>query len=80
MMVAIGLLVFMDEGKKMKMKTRYLILFIIDVLLIILWPIAVAAMTPAKWYAFIAGACWMSDCIDVVKHWKGYKAYKAMGE
>lgn len=63
----------------MKMKTRYLILFIIDVLLIILWPIA-AAMTPAKWYAFIAGACWMSDCIDVVKHWKGYKAHKAMGE
>ena len=63
----------------MKIKTRYLILFIIDVLLIILWPIAVAC-SPAKWYAFIAGACWMSDCIDVVKHWKGYKAYKAMGE
>jgi hypothetical protein len=63
----------------MKMKTRYLILFIIDVLLIILWPIA-AAMTPAKWYAFIAGAFWLSDWTDAVRHWKGYKAYKAMGE
>ena len=57
----------------MKMKTRYLILFIIDVLLIILWPIA-AAMTPAKWYAFIAGAFWLSDWTDAVRHWKGYKA------
>lgn len=63
----------------MKKKTRYLILFIIDVLLIILWPIA-AAITPAKWYAFIAGVCWLSDWIDAVRHWKGYKAYKAMGE
>lgn len=65
----------------MKKQTKYLILFILDVLLIILWPIAAAmTMTPAKWYAFIAGAFWLSDWTDAVRHWKGYKAYKAMGE
>ncbi len=59
------------------MKNKYLILFIMDVLLIILWPIAVAA-TPYKWYAFLGGACWMSDWSDAVRHWKSYKSYKAM--
>lgn len=61
------------------MKNKYLILFVIDVLLIILWPITIA-LTSAKWYAFIVGACWMSDWTDAIRHWKGYKAYKAMGE
>ena len=63
----------------MKKQTQYLILFILDVMLIVLWPIAVAC-TPVKWYAFVAGAFWLSDWYDVVRHWNSYKAYKAMGE
>ena len=63
----------------MKRQTKYLILFILDVLLIILWPIAVAC-SPVKWYAFVAGAFWMSDLYDVVRHWKCYKLCRDMGE
>ena len=63
----------------MKKQTKYLILFILDVLLIILWPIAVA-FSPAKWYAFAAGAFWLSDWYDAVRHWKGYKLCRDMGE
>lgn len=63
----------------MKEQTKYLILFIINVLLIILWPIA-AAMNPAKWYAFIAGAFWLSDWYDAVRHWEAYKLCRDLGE
>ena len=63
----------------MKKQTKYLILFILDVLLIILWPIAVI-FTPAKWYAFAAGAFWLSDWYDVVRHWEAYKLCRELGE
>lgn len=63
----------------MKKQTKYLILFILDVLLIILWPIGVAC-SPVKWYAFLGGALWMSDWHDAVRHWEGYKLCRDIGE
>ena len=61
----------------MKESTFYLIMFIIEVFLIILWPVMMllgAYTNP--WVIFIIGAFWCDDIYSAIRHWKEYKFYK----
>lgn len=65
----------------MKTSTKYKILFGMDIFLIIVWPIwAITAPAAATWLAFLAGAIWVTDIYDAVRHWKEIRYYTKMGD
>ena len=61
----------------MKESTMYFIGFIIDVMLIILWPIMVFSYVyTSPIIIFIIGALWCDDIYSAIRNWKKYKFYK----
>ena len=65
----------------MKNSTKYKILFSLDILLIVMWPIwLITAFTAATWVVFLAGAIWMTDVYDAVRHWRKIHYYTKMGD
>lgn len=67
-------------GRKEHMKTSkwYLVLIIIDVLLLIGWPISLLCLGPGfpNFLAFLIGVVWFSDFIDLKSHIVKYKEHK----
>lgn len=66
----------------MKTSKWYLVLVIIDVLLLIGWPISLLCLGPGcpNFLAFLIGIIWCSDFYDLRSHWRGYKVHKTMEE
>ncbi len=60
----------------MKTSKWYLILIILDIILLIMWPIAAFIATYPTWLAFLVGAIWYSDIYDLIRHIIKYKEAK----
>lgn len=53
----------------MKNSTWYLILILLDILLIIGWPVFIFTLTSIpSWIVFLVGAVWYSDINDLCRH------------
>lgn len=64
------------NNKKMKTSKWYLILIILDIILLIMWPISLFTITYSAWIAFIIGVVWCSDFYDLGRHIIKYKEHK----
>lgn len=61
----------------MKESTKYLILFIMDIFLIIAWPtLVLAGAYSTPFVIFMIGALWCNDIYEAFRHWANYKFYK----
>ena len=63
-------------NKKIKTSKWYLVLIILDIILLIMWPISLFTTTYPVWLAFLVGALWCSDLYDLGRHIVKYKAHK----
>ena len=64
----------------MKRSKLYLILVIIDLILLIGWPICLLGWGAPGWACFLVGIVWCNDFHDLFSHWRAYKAHKTMEE
>ena len=64
----------------MKRSKLYLILVIIDIILLIGWPICIIGLSVPGWVYFLVGVVWCSDFYDLRSHWRAYKVHKTMEE
>lgn len=64
------------NNKKIKTSKWYLVLIILDIILLIMWPISLFTTTYQAWLAFLVGALWCSDLYDLGRHIINYKAHK----
>ena len=55
----------------MKTSTKYLILFILNLILVFAW-LAVAFFHTSHVWLFLCGAMWWSDVADIVPSWVKY--------
>ena len=62
----------------MKTSTKYLIAFILNLILVFVWP-AVAFFHTSRVWLFLCGAMWWSDLADVVPTWVKYQNAKEEG-
>lgn len=60
----------------MKKSKWYLVLLILDITLIIGWPIAMFTAVAPNWLAFLIGAVWCTDFYDAYRHYVNYKEAK----
>ena len=64
------------NNKKVKTSKWYLVLIILDIILLIMWPVSLFTTTYPVWLAFLVGAVWCSDLYDLGRHIVKYKAHK----
>lgn len=64
------------NNKKVKASKWYLVLIILDIILLIIWPISLFTATYPAWLAFLVGAIWCSDLYDLGLHIAKYKVNK----
>ena len=55
----------------MKTSTKYLISFILNLILVFAWPVGAFFHTSHVWL-FLCGAMWWSDVADIVPTWVKY--------
>lgn len=63
-------------NKKIRTSKWYLVLIILDIILLIMWPISLFTTTYPAWLAFLVGAVWCSDFYDLYRHYLNYKEAK----
>ena len=64
------------NNKKIKTSKWYLVLIILDIILLIMWPISLFTTAYPAWLAFLVGAVWCSDWIDLKNNIVKYKEHK----
>ena len=64
------------NNKKIKTSKWYLVLIILNIILLIMWPISLLTTAYPAWLAFLVGALWCSDFYDLGRRIVEYKEYK----
>lgn len=64
------------NNKKVKTSKWYLVLIILDIILLIMWPVSLFTTTYPVWLAFLVGAVWCSDFYDLGRDIVKYKEHK----
>ena len=64
------------NNKKIKTSKWYLVLIILNIILLIMWPISLLTTAYPAWLAFLVGAVWCSDFYDLGHHIVKYKEHK----